>query len=356
MTDINTLAVVGGMQKEQVQLIKDTICKGATDNELQLFMIICKKTGLDPFARQIYMVGRWNTKEGRNIMTPQTSIDGFRLIAQRSGEYAGQTEPLWCGKDGVWKDLWLDKEHPVAAKVGVYRKGFAVPLYAIAIWDQYCPKEHFMWDKLPTLMIAKCAESLALRKAFPQELSGLYTQEEMAQAEVVETKTFTPHQTTEQVQTVTVQEAPINAKPCTEEQVKDIHNFVSLTKDPAKSSKWICDTYKVDSYGQLTFEDAEKVIKLLTDKVVDKPETKSEEKPTEEQKEKPKANAKNPISEKQKGLINKMAEHYHDKKAGKLSLIILSVGGKSLDTLNAAQASQVIEQIQHDIEKDKETK
>jgi phage recombination protein Bet len=155
-------------------LVARTVAKGCTQDELQLFVAICSKTGLDPFSRQIYAIKRGG------VMTTQVSIDGARLIAQRSGQYAGQVGAWWCGENGVWVDCWLSKTPPMAAKVGVRRSTFVEPLFAVAIWSEYAQSGN-MWAKYPSVMLAKCAESLALRKSFPAELSGLYTTDEMPQ-------------------------------------------------------------------------------------------------------------------------------------------------------------------------------
>ena len=167
---------------EQLAALAQIGVQNAPPADLAVFLNFAQRTGLDPFARQLYMIGR--NSQGGKKWTIQASIDGLRIVAERSGDYAGQVGPEFCGTDGIWRDVWVGEQPPVAARVGVLRHGFAAPLYAVAYWDEYVQtsangQPTAMWASKPKLMLAKCAEALALRKAFPNDLAGLYTADEM---------------------------------------------------------------------------------------------------------------------------------------------------------------------------------
>lgn len=146
--------------------------------DLAVFFHQAQRSGLDPFKREIYMI----TRSGKP--TIQTGIDGLYKIANRvaraNGETWGIKDTYWCGDDGVWHDVWLSEEPPAAAKVIVERGGSEFS--TVAITREYRAQGP-MWKSMPARMIAKCAESLAIRKAFPEDTSDLYTSDEMGQAD-----------------------------------------------------------------------------------------------------------------------------------------------------------------------------
>lgn len=179
--------VFGKLTRSQVNLMKRTVAKGASDDELKLFLQVCRGANLNPFLKQVFLVPRWDSKEGREIRAIQVSIDGLRSIAEESGQYAGNEDPVFADEEEIkYKDR-KDKEYsfvaPKKATVTVKKLigGRLCDFTATARWDEYYPSQKlgFQWHQRPYLMLGKCAEALALRKAFPKLMSGMYAQEEM---------------------------------------------------------------------------------------------------------------------------------------------------------------------------------
>lgn len=168
---MSNLTTANHFNPEQTRLIKQTIMAGKstpTDNDLALFGLICQRAGLDPFAKQIYAIeraGKW---------TFQISIDGLRAIADRTGQYAGSDEPLFDEGLGIYEFEETNRKHPKVCKVTVWKivHGVRCPFVGTARYAEFCQtyngKASGLWEKMPATMLAKCAESQALRKAFPQ--------------------------------------------------------------------------------------------------------------------------------------------------------------------------------------------
>jgi phage recombination protein Bet len=171
-------------------LYQTGIGKDVSRAELTAFLHECQRRRLDPFTRQIYLIGRRNKQEGRKVYRSQTSIDGFRLIARRAADEAKESieyeEPVWYDNAGHGHEVWLADQPPAACKVVVLRDGKRFPViarYAAYVQTDSNDRPTGMWRKMSDTMIAKCAEALSLRMAFPEELGGIYTEEEMAQAD-----------------------------------------------------------------------------------------------------------------------------------------------------------------------------
>ena len=165
----------------------------APDADVDVFFHVCQRTGLDPFARQIYLIGRDESVliqgEWKKVpkFTIQTGIDGFRLVARRVADDTGQElaygDMLWCGRDGVWRDVWLGEPLELhAAKATVLRGGKAFTHVALLREYAQTKRDGELTSMRATKganQLAKCAEAGALRKAFPQDLGGVYVDAEM---------------------------------------------------------------------------------------------------------------------------------------------------------------------------------
>jgi phage recombination protein Bet len=181
MTESNIVAIapLGApiVTTEQLDLVRRTIAPGATPDELRLFVYDCTRRGVHPLDRLIHF-----TKRGGRY-TPITGIDYLRSRAGDTGAHAGTTDAEFGPID--------EHGYPEFARVTVYRivNGDKASFTATARWKEYYPgtgTEGFMWRKMPHTMLAKVAESLALRKGFPAELAGLYERSEMDQAKLEE--------------------------------------------------------------------------------------------------------------------------------------------------------------------------
>jgi len=200
MSDDKSITRALDLTPEQWQMVRDTLANGANERDFVPLMEMAKARRLNPLLRQIHFVERWDGVKGRKVWAVQVSIDGLRAIAERTGLYAGQDEPEFV--DGPEGAAGL----PVACKVKVYRKDWSRPAVGIAYWteavqvtrDKATGKErpNTMWGRMPRLMLAKVAEAMAIRKAFPEDTSGLYTGDEIAPAEDVEVTEDKPRETT----------------------------------------------------------------------------------------------------------------------------------------------------------------
>lgn len=224
--------------EDKIALIKQTIAKGCTNDELELFMHSCKRLGLDPISKQIYAIKRGN------VMTIQTSIDGYRLIADRSGKYMPGREPTYAydntgrlvsatsyvkkmGPDGTW--------HEVASTAFMAEYDGGVNL----------------WKKMPHVMLAKCAETAALRRAFPAEMSGIYTDEEMSQADAHVDKR------TGEVKAIEIVEY------VTQEQEETIERLIG---DDDEYTSRILGHYKIDDFSKLPVNQFPLVMKKVKER------------------------------------------------------------------------------------------
>lgn len=215
---------------DKIQLLKNTVCKNATDDELQLFLHVCSRTGLDPFRNQIYAVKRGDK------MTIQTGIDGFRLIAERTGKYAPGKEPSYT----------YDVQGKLQSATSFLKKqtvdGTWHEVSATAFWSEYVQsfggKPSNFWQKMPHVMLSKCAEALCLRKAFPGDFSGIYTSEEMGQADNIEVSPVTAVQITP-----TSIEPQVKVEDITEEEI-NAYIDSNWNADKEKFREWLNEIIK----------------------------------------------------------------------------------------------------------------
>jgi phage recombination protein Bet len=200
--------------EEMLKTIQNMYFKDSSIEEFHAFVYVCQKTGLDPIMRQIHPVKR------AGKMTIQTGIDGFRLIAERSGKYSPGKEPTFT----------YDVQGKLKTATSYIKKqttdGSWHEVSATAFWDEYVQsyngKPSQFWAKMPHTMLSKVAEALALRKAFPADLSGLYTEDEMSQAKNNAVASETPTEDDQNIEILaTPQQKPVEEVDFTEQEITD---------------------------------------------------------------------------------------------------------------------------------------
>jgi len=239
--------------EEKISLIKRMYCKNSTNDEFELFLHVCKRTGLDPTMRQIYPVKRWDSSQKKEIMTIQTGIDGYRLIAERTGKYSpGKDTEYGYDENGKlrWAKAFVKKMTP---------DGTWHEISATAFWDEYVQTTKDgvptkFWSSKAHIMLGKCAEALALRKTFPAELSGLYTNEEMA---AEDKPTLPPVQKATEDEDIEISDLDYELA----DQIEQL-----LKNDPDRRQnvlRYIKKKYNVDSFAALEKDDQQWIISTL---------------------------------------------------------------------------------------------
>lgn len=207
----NAIAV-SGFTATQLRTIKNTVASDTNDLEFDLFMEACRSYGLDPFRKQIFAVVYSKDNAARRKMSIIVSRDGHRILAQRCRDYRPASEPPIFEYDAEAKGP-TNPKGIVTCTVKLWKqdnRGEWYPVVGQADWDEFAPlKEEWapdengrraptgkmtldasgQWAKMPKVMIAKCAESQALRAGWPDQFGGVYSEEEMHRLETEATAT-----------------------------------------------------------------------------------------------------------------------------------------------------------------------
>lgn len=214
--------------QKTLDLIRTTFCKGINEDQFRVFIYSCQKIGLDPLMKQVYAVSRWDAASKTHVMAIQTSIDGYRCIAERTGRYVPgkSTEYVYDANGQLVSATAFVKK---LAKDGSWHEVCATAFYREYVQTTKEGMPNKFWSQMPHNQLGKCAEALALRKAFPADLSGIYTKEEMEQADnVVPLKMET-------VEAEEIKTEP-EKKYVTEEQANELKNALLLCAEEFASN------------------------------------------------------------------------------------------------------------------------
>lgn len=221
---------------EQERMIRDSFMGGASKEEADVLLEIARARRLNPLLKQVHFVKRRDKKQNKDIWAVQVSIDGLRAIAERTGRYDGQDEAEY--------GPFNSKGYPEWARVKVYRKDWSRPAVGTAYWAEYVQTNYEgqptrFWDSMPRVMLAKCAESIAIRKAFPEDMSGLVTPEEMMQADERPPPQISPHGHADEEP----QPDPYADLAELEAKAVEAFNSIMMRMDVVEDSLPMCDSY-----------------------------------------------------------------------------------------------------------------
>ena len=223
----------------QLALIRRTVADGTTPDEFNMFIEIARRAGLDPFRRQLYCVVYNKDDDKKRKVTFITGIDGFRAVAHRNGDYRpDDDEPQFVTDPSL--EGPSNPRGLVKATVKAFKRHGAEwhPVVGVAYWSEFAPMKEDAeggydwietgefwpdsgkpkkkkvargditqvpsgkWATMPFVMLAKCAESQALRKGWPEDLSGIYSPEEMDAApmrDITPTEAIAQHETAQRL-------------------------------------------------------------------------------------------------------------------------------------------------------------
>ncbi len=241
-----------GWTKSQFQVVQETYFKNMELSHIKVFGHVCKHTNLDPFLKQIYPVMR----QGK--LTIQTAIDGYRAIAERTGRYAPGREPSF-----VYKNNEVFSSTAYVKKMTL--DGTWHEVAATAYFSEYNPGVGPFWKKMPHAMLAKCAEALALRKSFPEQLSGVYTKEEMDQADKEEFLDYEGiKHNPETLKTFTV-DVSEKEELISSDQLTEIMKGMAKMPEDVKENykKYMKTTWNVTEYENLPVQSYEPTMKAI---------------------------------------------------------------------------------------------
>lgn len=207
------------LTSRQLQLIKRTYAADCSDDEFNLFIEAARHYGLSPFKRQIIPIVFSKGDEARRRLAIIVTQDGQRIIANRTGTYRPASEPIHFVTDDRLKDEAINPAGLLLARTQLmlFSHGGWHPVIGEARWSEFAPirmaaddyewvetdevwadtgrkkkrkkpigelkprlEEGSPWQRMPFLMLGKCSEVQALRRGWPDEFGGLYTEEEAA--------------------------------------------------------------------------------------------------------------------------------------------------------------------------------